>query len=1224
MKSVFVPDCAALPTSNSPTTIAWLSAIAQTATAALSTSPLEQELVACRQTVELLRQREAHYRRLLEEQSDPICCFRPDFTITFVNQAYCALFGKPSTEILGQSMLALVPQEHHASVIAHLATLTPTNPVVTAENPIRSADGALRWFQWTDRLIVDEAGQIIEYQGVGRDITVRHQNETAEREQRRVAEALRDSVAALTDTLSIDEVMQQILASANTVVPSQVISIILFEGDEGRTAYLRGFSPKANKFFQDYRFTRNAHRSDCIFLPDQPYLIADTQNSPDWLPLEINDWVRSSIGVPITSGGQAIGLLTLDCSTPNHFQPADLEKLQIFAQYASLALEKAFHVQQLAEQVDMRTAELQAAKEQVEAILNHSPDAILSLQPDLAITQANVVFTKLFGSSVNCSLLDLVHVDDQATVAALAQNVIARQTGDSLEIRAYHRDGTLLDVELSIGPVKEAGLVCILRDVTDRKRAQTALLEERTLLRTVVDTIPDVIYVKDLEHRFVLCNHTPAYSIRPQDPDNYLGKTDFDFHPPAAAERFRAEEQAIFTTGQPIIRQEMALERDDGGVTWLLTTKVPLRNHEGKIIGLTGISHDITKRKEHERQLLFFASLQEDVSDAVIAVDLELHIQSWNRAAETIYGRRADEVIGLPITAVLNQGYGLVDLSSQERREFFQHGSWQGEAMTQLADGRARWLFHSLTLLRDEQGRPIGMVAVSRDITERKESEERLRTSEERYRLLADHNSDMILRISIAGNYLYLSPSTYTMMGYEPAELLGQPYVAFVHPDDQKLLLRTYTPKGQPRLDLPPMRIRFRHKQGHYVWLENTGRTIVSPTGEPLEFIITSRNVTQQVQAETALRASEEKFRRLIETMSSGVFLCDLDLVITYVNERFCTLLGYQAGELLNTRFVDYVDEASLAQVDRQIAKRRQGESSAYELVIKQKEGERRHWLLSGSPWYDEQQQLVGSFAVVTDITLQKKAESALEESLRKEKELNELKSRFVSMTSHEFRTPLTSILMMTETLQTYRRKLTEEQIEQRITGIREQCLHLKGIMEDVLELARMQAGRTEFKPAPLALADLCQQIIAELQPSRALAPRLHYECTDTMPIANLDKRLMHQIIANLIVNALKYSPSDQPVLVCLAYREGSFVLEVRDHGIGIPAADLPHLFQPFHRASNVGVIQGTGLGLVITKEAVALHEGTINVTSQVGVGTTFTVTIPMLPTVSTELVVEF
>ena len=146
--------------------------------------------------------------------------------------------------------------------------------------------------------------------------------------------------------------------------------------------------------------------------------------------------------------------------------------------------------------------------------------------------------------------------------------------------------------------------------------------------------------------------------------------------------------------------------------------------------------------------------------------------------------------------------------------------------------------------------------------------------------------------------------------------------------------------------------------------------------------------------------------------------------------------------------------------------------------------------------------------------------------------------------------------------------------------------------------------------------------MIDELQPPGATAPRLFYECTGVMRTTILDKRLMRQIITNLLVNAMKYSPSDKTVTVRLTYHNDTIVLAVKDQGIGIPAADLPHLFQAFHRASNVGVIQGTGLGLVITKEAIELQGGTIGVNSQLGVGTTFTVTIPTLSTVANEMTV--
>jgi signal transduction histidine kinase len=233
--------------------------------------------------------------------------------------------------------------------------------------------------------------------------------------------------------------------------------------------------------------------------------------------------------------------------------------------------------------------------------------------------------------------------------------------------------------------------------------------------------------------------------------------------------------------------------------------------------------------------------------------------------------------------------------------------------------------------------------------------------------------------------------------------------------------------------------------------------------------------------------------------------------------------------------------------------------------------------------------------------------------ALAQEKELGELKSRFVSMASHEFRTPLTAILATTETLTFYREKMNAAQIDSRLDKIRQQVVHMKNIMEDVLQLARIQAGRVEFSPTQGELAQLCQEIIEEYESQAPNRGRIVYTCQTPGVLTDFDTRLMRQVISNLISNALKYSPPEQTVQVDLLQNDAQVVLQVTDRGIGIPAADLPRLFEPFHRAANVGVISGTGLGLSITKQAVDLHSGTITVTSQVDVGTTFTVSLPQV-----------
>jgi signal transduction histidine kinase len=189
---------------------------------------------------------------------------------------------------------------------------------------------------------------------------------------------------------------------------------------------------------------------------------------------------------------------------------------------------------------------------------------------------------------------------------------------------------------------------------------------------------------------------------------------------------------------------------------------------------------------------------------------------------------------------------------------------------------------------------------------------------------------------------------------------------------------------------------------------------------------------------------------------------------------------------------------------------------------------------------------------------------------------------------------------------------MTEAQIDQRLGKIREQVGHLKNIMEDVLQLAQIQSQRVVFNPVRLDLDAICRSLLDEFQSRPDVSHQFIYHCDDVLRDVYLDKKLMRQVISNLLSNAIKYSPADKPLSITLEYVDHTLVLTVKDEGIGIPEADLKHLFEAFHRAANVGTIAGTGLGLTITKEAVELHGGTITVDSRVGHGTAFIVRIPV------------
>lgn len=250
--------------------------------------------------------------------------------------------------------------------------------------------------------------------------------------------------------------------------------------------------------------------------------------------------------------------------------------------------------------------------------------------------------------------------------------------------------------------------------------------------------------------------------------------------------------------------------------------------------------------------------------------------------------------------------------------------------------------------------------------------------------------------------------------------------------------------------------------------------------------------------------------------------------------------------------------------------------------------------------------------AVIIDLSERKRAEMELQNALAKERELSQLKSEFVSLVSHEFRTPLEIILSSADNLRRYHDRLNPEKREHLLRTIDRSVRRMSGMMEEVLVLGRLETDRMTFKPVDFDLASFCQRICDEIEsatnrrcPIRLLLPPL-------LEQARGDENILRHVFANLLANAVKYSPAGSEVDFAVT-REGEHaVFRVRDHGCGIPAADQKRLFQAFHRGSNVGQIPGTGLGLLIVQRCVDLHSGQIHFQSSEGIGTTFTVRLAL------------
>jgi len=239
-------------------------------------------------------------------------------------------------------------------------------------------------------------------------------------------------------------------------------------------------------------------------------------------------------------------------------------------------------------------------------------------------------------------------------------------------------------------------------------------------------------------------------------------------------------------------------------------------------------------------------------------------------------------------------------------------------------------------------------------------------------------------------------------------------------------------------------------------------------------------------------------------------------------------------------------------------------------------------------------------------------AEVEVRKSLSKEQELNQLKSYFVSMVSHEFRNPLTTILGFTELIRDFGQQLSEEKKQGYIRQIEEAARRMTALLNDVLSIGQAEAGKLEFNPKPLDVEEFCTDLVEEIKLGNSVQPIIAFSGPSQLTKACLDKNLLRQILTNLLSNAIKYSPEGSTVIFDLVCQDEQAIFYIKDQGIGISPEDQQRLFESFHRGGNVGKISGTGLGLTIAKKAVDLHGGKIAVKSEVGVGTTFSVAIPL------------
>ncbi|MEP1096595.1 MAG: PAS domain-containing sensor histidine kinase [Cyclobacteriaceae bacterium] len=498
-----------------------------------------------------------------------------------------------------------------------------------------------------------------------------------------------------------------------------------------------------------------------------------------------------------------------------------------------------------------------------------------------------------------------------------------------------------------------------------------------------------------------------------------------------------------------------------------------------------------------------------------------------------------------------------------------------------------------------------------------------------------------VLIVDQCGIILNANTSAEKMFGYEEGELIEQ-LVENLVPSEfnhiHKEHRREYMENPQPRKMGEEGNLEGVKKDGSKFPIEislsfqkQEGNVFVSA------FIT---DITARKRAELKVTKEKETARQYFDVAEVILMVLSKDGEILEINKKGCEVLGYSEEELLSKNWFDISIEKPEVEPVKKVHKGVLNGDTRYQTHdnhVITKSGEERliHW--QNTVIKNGEGKIVGSLSSGTDMTEKNKLDKALRESeeklkaysldlekqvedrtkelaqaLETERELSELKSKFVSLASHEFRTPLSAILSSASLVARYTTEETNDKRLKHVDRIKGSVVHLTGILDDFLSVDKLDEGKTTCSPEEFELKELFKEVRTSLKEIGKAGQTLVFNCADDIPRLFTDKKLVRNILINLTSNAIKYTPENKSITVSSRLKENCVLCEVKDEGIGIPEEDHKHLFERFFRASNAQSFQGTGLGLSIVKRYVELIGGKISFESGRGEGTTFTIEFPI------------
>ncbi len=831
-----------------------------------------------------------------------------------------------------------------------------------------------------------------------------------------------------------------------------------------------------------------------------------------------------------------------------------------------------------------------------------------------------------------------------------------KQTISKLENPNLHKNGSIVYLESNGFPIlDETGRLIGYRgadkDITDRKLMEDGLRKSERKIRSIYSAVPAGIGFENYK-RFIEVNDHFCEMVG-YSKDEILEKETRIVYPTDA------EYDAVTYLSHKLLEEkgtseiETRWQKKDGTIIKVLL-RLETLEVGNTFTGIAFAALDITERIRSEEKLKRrereFRMIWENSVDGMRLTDENGTVIMVNESFCKLVDMKKEDIEGKPLSYIYKNERHKHIVFQHKKRFASRSVPTNIEKKFTLWNGQVKWLHVSNTFF-ESSGHRLLLLAVFRDITNRKYAELALKESEERFRSLYENATIGLYRTKPDGKIILSNGTLVKMLGYNSFEELVTRNVkesGYVDPEKREEFKRIL----EKRNEITGFETEWYRKDGSIIYIREGARAVRDDAGNVIYFDGTVEDITERKKAEIALQESEERYRKLVASVPDIILRTDFNGNILFINDEISFISPkISVNTILGKNMLSFVIDEDKETAIENMKLMFEKPLGIKEYRIELEDGTRFVCELNGDVLRDSANKPTGMVFVMRDITRRKEIEAELEtyrlhleeliknrtneletvnkllqeeilkqieaekkvkDALEKERELNYLKTKFISIASHEFRTPLTTVLSSTELLERYGRNWEIEKYYKQTERIKKSVNYLTHLMDDVLIISRADSGKTVFDPKPVEFKKFCQSIVDEMK--LMLTEKHEFEFTYKVDknILYVDEKLLRHILNNLLSNAIKYSVNGGKIFFEVLYLPDVLQFIISDSGIGIPDEDQTNLFEPFNRGKNVKDIHGTGLGMSIVKRSVDMHKGSITFTSKVGLGTTFNIKIPI------------